>query len=61
MRGNEATNWIAGLNMLLLMIPRSASPAHWRWTLSCIKATSTRGATGFLPRSNLRALLRVAN
>jgi hypothetical protein len=43
------------------MVPSAALPAHCRWTLSCMAATSERGATGFLRRSELRSLLLRAN
>eukprot|EP00966_Prymnesium_polylepis_P086313 1998132-Prymnesium_polylepis.2 len=43
------------------MVPAIASPAHYRWALSCMAATSERGATGFLLKSELLALVVRAN
>jgi hypothetical protein len=56
----QAALWVQGLQAILKMFPPS-SPARWRWTLSCMKATSDQGATGFLRHSALRVLLRRAN
>eukprot|EP00966_Prymnesium_polylepis_P100005 2315555-Prymnesium_polylepis.1 len=57
----KAVGWAEGLQELLDAIPRWASAAHWRWALSCMAATSIRGATGFVSRSELSAVLRCAN
>jgi len=57
----KAESWAKGLETLLKLNPRSASPAHWRWALSCMTSTSKHGASGFLPRSKLRSLLLRAN
>ena len=57
----RATAWAHGLQRLLNLVPNTASPAHWRWSLSCMAATSERGATGYLRSSELRALLVRAN
>jgi hypothetical protein len=61
MSADKAGVWSKGLNALLRLVPDSASPAHERWVLSCMAATSARGATGRLHRSELRSLLRRAN
>jgi len=61
MPGDKAAAWCRGLRKLLSMVPRLASPAHSRWALSCMAATSARGRTGFLRRSELLGLLRCAN
>ena len=61
MRRSVAHAWHLGLMDLMKLVPASAKPAHWRWALACMAATSERGATGFLPRSWLRSLLRRAN
>jgi hypothetical protein len=47
--------------MVIATLPRVASTAHHRWVLSCMAATSSRGASGFLHRSELRFLLICAN
>ena len=57
----EASKWTKGLQALLEMIPRTAPPEHWRWTTSCMAATSARGASGRLRRSELRFLVMCAN
>jgi len=49
------------LNALRKMVPISASPAHWRWTISCMAAASSNGAAGSLHRSELRSIVRCAN
>ena len=49
------------LQALLKMDARIAWPSHWYWTMSCMAATSQRGATGFLRQAELRSLLRRAN
>ena len=56
-----ATAWALGLRKLLDLAPHAASPTHWRWVLSCMAATSARGATGSLHRSELRSLMNRAN
>ena len=61
MSAQRAAQWVAGLVAVLKMIPRSTSPAQCRWVLSCMAATSERGTTGSLHRSDLRSLLRRAN
>eukprot|EP00966_Prymnesium_polylepis_P178910 4142497-Prymnesium_polylepis.3 len=53
--------WDDGLRKLLTSMPHLATPAHCRWVYSCMAATSERGATGFLRRSELRSLLRCSN
>eukprot|EP00966_Prymnesium_polylepis_P150093 3467223-Prymnesium_polylepis.1 len=53
--------WLMGMNTLRNTIPASGSPAHWRWAISCMSATSERGASGFLRHSEVRTLLRRAN
>jgi hypothetical protein len=57
----KANNWIATLNGLLSMIPRFVHPAHFRWAVSCMAATSERGAKGLLRRAELGSLLKCAN
>jgi len=52
--------WSEGLKTLSA-VARRGSSAHWRWALSCMTASSHRGATGSLPRSELQKLLRCAN
>jgi len=42
-----AQKWVEGLQELLTIIPRTASPVHWRWSLSCMAATSKRSTSGF--------------
>eukprot|EP00966_Prymnesium_polylepis_P335406 7390769-Prymnesium_polylepis.2 len=61
MPGDSATAWMLGLKRLLETAPRTASSAHWRWVLACMAATSHRGATGCLLRSELRSLMVCAN
>eukprot|EP00966_Prymnesium_polylepis_P079952 1852595-Prymnesium_polylepis.1 len=53
--------WVEGLEALLQTVPRYASPAHARWAVSCMAATSRGGAHGFLRRSEFRRLLKCAN
>jgi hypothetical protein len=53
--------WEAGLQALRKTVRSGGSPGHWRWALSCMAATSERGATGLLRRSELWDLLRHAN
>jgi len=53
--------WYHGLRKLQSLLPEVGSAAHWRWAMSCMAATSRRGAAGHLPRSAFRALLRRAN
>ena len=57
----KANQWLHGLKSLLRSIPRVASPAHSRWALSCMAATSKRGATGVLRRKEFRFMLKRAN
>ena len=57
----KAYAWDVGLRTLFAMIPRSASAAHWRWAMSCMAATNSRGASGFLRQSDVRSLLVRAN
>jgi len=61
MSAHNAARWDESLKSLLSTYTRVATPAHWRWALSCMAATSARGATGFLRHSELRSLLRYAN
>jgi len=61
MPGEMGFKWITGLRMLMKQLPRTGQPCHWRWSLSCMAATSRRGATGYLNRSEIRSLLRRAN
>eukprot|EP00966_Prymnesium_polylepis_P318941 7366565-Prymnesium_polylepis.1 len=61
MPNETAVVWKEGLRELLSAFPRLASPAHWRWGLSCLAATSRRGRTGLLRPSELRSLARYAN
>jgi len=57
----KATAWATGLRALCRMLPPIASPAHYRWALSCMSATGNRGQGALLPRSEIRSLLRCAN
>eukprot|EP00966_Prymnesium_polylepis_P176259 4080163-Prymnesium_polylepis.1 len=57
----NAAAWVNGLQTLLDLVPRVGTPAHCRWALSCQAATSERGATGFIRRLDLQALLVCAN
>ena len=57
----HADAWVTGLRTLLKMFPPVATPAHTRWSMSCMAATSKRGATGFIRRTELRSLLVRAN
>ena len=61
MPDDEASKWAGGIRTILQMIPRIATPAHSRWALLCMAATSARGATGQLRCSELPFLLRRAN
>jgi hypothetical protein len=56
-----AAAWVEVLEEVLKTIPRFGRAANWRWAVSCIAATSTRGKSGILLRSELRILLRCAN
>eukprot|EP00966_Prymnesium_polylepis_P121090 2798640-Prymnesium_polylepis.1 len=56
-----AARWANGLQVLRRMVSSAASPAHWRWALSCMAATSAQGAEGFLHPKLLRSLLVRAN
>eukprot|EP00966_Prymnesium_polylepis_P232092 5369354-Prymnesium_polylepis.1 len=58
---NKAKAWSEGLEVFLQTVPRSASPAHSRWVLSCMAVTSRRGQGGFLRKSEIRLLVRCAN
>ena len=57
----KANHWVATLNALLSMTPRFVLPAHFRWAMSCMAATSERGAKGLLRRAELGCLLKCAN
>ena len=57
----KGSSWSEGLQTLLDAVPRQGVPAHWRWALSCMAATSRRGATGFLRQGELATLLTCAN
>mmetsp|Transcript_14795 Transcript_14795/g.39537 ORF Transcript_14795/g.39537 Transcript_14795/m.39537 type:complete len:1181 (+) Transcript_14795:3770-7312(+) len=62
MAEQQASEWVDSLRALFPKhFARIASPAHWRWALSCMAATSKRGATGVLLRSELRSLMVCAN
>ena len=58
---SRAAIWADGLQELLRILPNVAPPAHSRWALSCMAATSERGATGFLRDSEVGGLSRRAN
>jgi hypothetical protein len=60
MPNTRASKWVSGLKALRTLLPTSASPAHWRWALSCMggKAQSARV---LVRRSRLPALLARAN
>eukprot|EP00966_Prymnesium_polylepis_P179208 4148756-Prymnesium_polylepis.1 len=53
--------WVEGLQALQTTLPTFARPAHWRWALSCMAATNTRGAAGYLRKSEVGSLLLRAN
>eukprot|EP00966_Prymnesium_polylepis_P122128 2823063-Prymnesium_polylepis.1 len=57
----KASAWVDGLQLLLEMLPRLASPAHHRWAISCVVATGTGSPIGSLPSTRLRILLKMAN
>ena len=57
----KAVAWAQGLQVLLESEPDIASLPHWRWVLSCMAATSRRGAAGYLCSAELRSLLTLAN
>jgi len=57
----KACEWGSALERILQTMPRVASPAHWRWALTCMAATSELGATGFIRRSDIQMLLKRAN
>ena len=57
----RATTWRDALRALIETIPHHGAPAHWRWSVACMAATSERGAAGTLRKSELRPLLRCAN
>ena len=61
MDGIKVVGWLRALTKLRTTFPDSAPPAYWRWTLSCMAATSKRGARGHLSHSDLRVFLRCAN
>jgi hypothetical protein len=61
MPSEKCGRWTSSLNQLLRMLPSASTPAHWRYAISCMTATSERGASGHLRRWELRALLRRAN
>ena len=61
MAGDKATAWTDGFTVLHQIIPRIASPAHWRWVIQCMAATSKQGATGTLSRAELPSLLTRVN
>ena len=61
MPNQMAVAWADGIREVIDMVPRSGSPAQWRWTLSCMAATNRRGTTGYLHRSDVPALLQRAN
>ena len=61
MPAEKLAAWSEGLNALLDVIPRRLPTATWRWAVSCMKATSERGATGFLDRTELQQLLVCAH
>eukprot|EP00966_Prymnesium_polylepis_P236080 5459856-Prymnesium_polylepis.1 len=53
--------WTESLQKLLTRSPLFGLPAHWRWAMACMRATSSRGKTGVVLHSELRRLLRCAN
>ena len=60
----KAAEWHAALTELLGLVAwPQASPAHWRWVLSCMQATDERGAQGFVGRddASFSTLLNRAN
>ena len=61
MARHKAAASAEGFQALLKSDPNIASPAHWRWVLSCMMATSQRGAAGYLRATELRSLLVRAN
>jgi len=61
MSSKRGSEWVEGLRELLKLSRSPASPAYWRWVLSCMAATSKAGASGFLPKSQIMPMLRRAN
>jgi len=61
MSEGKTSQWEVALTALLEMVPRPASPAHYRWTHLCMAATNGHAGTVTIRRSHLRALLRYAN
>jgi len=57
---SHATEWVECLKTLR-KLPWCGSSAHWFWAVSCMAATSERGAKGFLRRSELGGFLLHAN
>jgi len=61
MAEGHANAWLHGMQSLVKMVPPCVMPAHVRWTQSCMAATSERGATGVLRRSEVRSMMRCTN
>eukprot|EP00966_Prymnesium_polylepis_P186857 4331467-Prymnesium_polylepis.1 len=62
MTEKEAASWRRGIQILLnICSSADASPAHYRWALSCMFATNVRGSTGMLHYSDLYLLSKCAN
>jgi hypothetical protein len=58
---HKANLWVDGLRALLQLLPGFASPAHVRWVVTCMAATSTSGKCGYIRRAELRRLMGRAN
>ena len=61
MSQRRANLWVDGLKALLQLLPSFASPAHVRWVMTCMAATSASGKCGYLRRAELRRLMGRAN
>ena len=57
----KAHAWADGLMALKGMVAQPVSPAHSRWALACMAATSNWGASGYLRRADLWSLMVRAN
>jgi hypothetical protein len=58
---DRANAWVKGLQEVLPLARSLASPARFRWSVSCMAAVGDRGSTGFMLKSEMKALLRCAN
>eukprot|EP00966_Prymnesium_polylepis_P223308 5166950-Prymnesium_polylepis.1 len=56
-----AHKWVCSLRALLRMLPRFASPAHWRWAQFCMAAARASDTSGLLSPADLPSLMKCAN